>query len=85
MFAVEPLDMATLKVALYETQRKSKLDTGPTNTILSNDCLDNEDVILSCCAGLVCTGPSHGFIVCFFRMSFPSHEQEPQYIDHYLR
>jgi hypothetical protein len=89
--------MGELQVALYETQKNySKLDTAPTNTTLSNDCLDNEDVILSCCAGLVREKPhpmytidnsqSEGYmIVNFFRMSFSSQKQDPQYTDHYLR
>ena len=85
--------MGELQVALYETQNKfsSNLDTAPTNPMLSNDCLDNEDVILSCCAGLVRMKPPSHFLlddtfkVGFFRMSFSSQMQEPQCTDHYLR
>jgi hypothetical protein len=74
--------MGELQVALYETQKDSKLDPPPTHTMLSNDCLDNEDVILSCCAGLACSALHSPLTVSFFRMS--STKQEPQYTDHYL-
>jgi hypothetical protein len=78
--------MGELQVALYETQKKDlKLDIAPTSTMLSNDCLDNEDVILSCCAGLVrATTWVTTSEVTFFRMSLSSQNQEPQYTDHYL-
>jgi hypothetical protein len=99
MFARDPLTMSELQVALYETQKKSsKLGTAP-NTMLSNDCFDNEDVILSCCAGLVRKkvssvpsalklspdAPLDSVLkVNFFRMSFSSQKPDPQYTDHYL-
>jgi hypothetical protein len=80
--------MHALQVALYETQKKdAKLDTVPMSTVLSNDCLDHEDVILSCCAGLVYSKKvfgEFGSIVSFFRMSFSSQKQGPQYTDHCL-
>ena len=85
VFAKIPLTMDGLQVALYETQKKDlKLDTAPTNTILSNDCLDNEDIILSCCAGLVRAYSGFGVNVTFFRMTLSSQNQELQYTDHYL-
>jgi hypothetical protein len=79
--------MHELQFALYESQRKySKLNTTPPNTMLSNDCLDNEDVILSCCAGLVRAHrhPLEGLSLSFFRMYFSSQKQESQYTDHNL-
>jgi hypothetical protein len=81
--------MGELQVALYETQKKcSKPDTAPTNTTLSNDCLDNEDVILSCCAGLVRMKVSAAVFglttVSFFRMPLSCQKQKLQYTDNYL-
>ena len=84
VFAKIPLTMGGLQVALYETQRKysSNFGTATPNTILSNDCLDHEDVILSCCAGLVRSKPSVGF----FRMSCSSQSRAHSILTiiHYL-